>query len=141
MTAEMALIRRETLALIEAVITLGRGDIAQGIVTAFQSGALDIPFAPSIHSRGDAMCVRDIEGAVRFLNVGKLPFDRETCQFHKEAIQERRRAEGITERDDFKLDRARRHARGDRAIRALAAWRRQIVDTNLCGVGQPLMAG
>ena len=57
-------------------------DIAQGVVTGFAKGLIDIPFAPSVHNRGEVMTTRDVEGAVRFLSFGNLQFDRETRQFH-----------------------------------------------------------
>ena len=41
------------------------------------------------------MTARDTEGAVRFLSLGKLPFNRELRQFHQEKMQERRRVEGL----------------------------------------------
>lgn len=93
--AECALIRREVEALLEHTFYCGGGDLAQGIVTAFQKGFIDIPFAPSIYNRGEVMTARDVEGGVRFLSTGQLPFDRELRQFHQEKMQERRRVEGL----------------------------------------------
>jgi methylaspartate mutase epsilon subunit len=92
---EMAQIRRETLALVEATIALGKGNLAAGIVEAFRRGVLDVPFAPSIHNRGLAACARGADKAVRFLEVGRLPFDAETKTFHREAMQQRRRLAGV----------------------------------------------
>ncbi len=92
---EMGRIRRETLAIVEAVIGLSKGNLAAGVVEAFRTGVLDIPFAPSIHNRGLAACARGPDGAVRFLDIGRLPFDAETKAFHREAMQERRRRDGV----------------------------------------------
>lgn len=93
---ECEIIRREVEAIIESVIYCGGGDIAQGVVNGFAKGFLDIPFSPSIYNRGDVMTARDMEGAVRFLSIGQLHFDRELRQFHEEKMSERRRAEGLT---------------------------------------------
>lgn len=93
--AECAVIRREVEAILESIILCGHGDIAQGVVTGFAKGLLDIPFSPSVHNRGEVMTTRDVEGAVRFLSFGNLEFDRETRQFHEDKVSERRRAEGI----------------------------------------------
>jgi methylaspartate mutase epsilon subunit len=93
---ESAIIRREVQAMLESVFLCGRGQLAAGVVEGFRLGYLDIPFAPSIYNRGEVVTARDVEGAVRFLSCGKLQFDRELVQFHREKMDERRRAEGQT---------------------------------------------
>lgn len=62
-----------------------------------------IPFAPSIHNRGEAMCARGPDKAIRFLNCGQLPLDTETRQFHAEAMQERQRKEMLREDQGYML--------------------------------------
>ncbi|HVF49519.1 MAG TPA: methylaspartate mutase subunit E [Pyrinomonadaceae bacterium] len=91
-------IRREVEAIIESIIFCGNGDIAQGVVTGFEKGLLDIPFSPSIYNRGEVMTARDTEGAVRFLSLGQLQLGRESRQFHEEKMSDRRRAEGLVSR-------------------------------------------
>lgn len=101
---ECALIRREVEALLEHTMFCGNGDLSQGVVTGFQKGFLDIPFSPSIYNRGEVLTARDVEGAVRFLSVGNLQFDRELRQFHREAMHERLRAEGLhSEKQNYLL--------------------------------------
>ena len=92
---ECDIIQREVTALLESIIVCGGGSIAEGIVKGFRQGYLDIPFSPSIHNRGEVMTARDINGAVRFLALGNLQFDRELREFHREKMNERRRAEGL----------------------------------------------
>lgn len=92
---ECAVIRREVDAILESIILCGHGDIAQGVVTGFQKGLIDIPFSPSLHNRGEVMTARDVEGAVRFLRTGNLKLDRETREFHQDKVSDRRKAEGI----------------------------------------------
>src|SRR4029078_289802 len=92
---ECAHIRREVESIFESIVWCGNGDIAQGVVTGFEKGLLDIPFSPSVHNRGELMTPRDVEGAVRFLSSGNLKLDRETREFHDDKVSERRRAEGI----------------------------------------------
>ena len=92
---ECALIRREVEAIFDSIVWCGNGDVAQGVVTGFEKGLLDIPFSPSVQNRGEVMTTRDVEGAVRFLSTGELKLDRETCEFHRDKVSERRRAEGI----------------------------------------------
>lgn len=92
---ECALIRQEVTAILDRVIFCGGGSVARGIVKAFREGALDIPFAPSIYNRGEVSTARDSQGAVRFLSIGKLPFDRETREFHRDRMDARRRTAGL----------------------------------------------
>jgi methylaspartate mutase E subunit len=93
---ECEIIRKEAQAIFESVIYCGRGDLAKGVVSGFQKGLLDIPFAPSRYNRGEVMTARDVEGAVRFLSTGNLQFDRELRQFNQEKMAERRRADGLS---------------------------------------------
>ncbi|RMG45687.1 MAG: methylaspartate mutase subunit E [Acidobacteria bacterium] len=92
---EAALIRAETVAILEAVAELGAGRLDRGVVEAFRAGVLDIPFSPSRHNRGEVRTARDLEGAVRFLDCGRLPFGREIRAFHGDAMHRRRVAEGL----------------------------------------------
>ncbi|MEW5930806.1 MAG: methylaspartate mutase subunit E [Gemmatimonadota bacterium] len=101
--AECAVIRREVQCILDAVVMAGRGSVAQGIVEAFRTGILDVPFAPSIHNRGEAVTARDATGAIRFLTVAGLPFDRELREFHRERMDERRRLEGVSESQAYLL--------------------------------------
>ena len=96
---EEALIRREVECMFDSVILCGKGDIAQGIVSSFANGYLDIPFSPSIYNQGLVMMARDVEGAVRFLSCGNLQLDKPLRQFHEEKMAERRRRESIMSRD------------------------------------------
>jgi len=93
---ECEIIREEAQAIFESVIYCGRGDLAKGVVSGFQKGLLDIPFAPSRYNRGEVMTARDVEGAVRFLSTGNLQFDRELRQFNQEKMADRRRADGLS---------------------------------------------
>lgn len=92
---ESILIRQEVMAILDRVVISGGGSVARGIVRAFRDGALDIPFAPSIHNRGEVSTARDSEGAVRFLSIGRLPFDRETREFHRDRMGARRKLAGV----------------------------------------------
>jgi methylaspartate mutase epsilon subunit len=101
---ECSILRREVDQLLEGVIMCGQGQVSKGIVRAFQTGVLEIPFAPSIYNRGEVITARDNEGAVRFLHTGRLPFDRELRDRHKSFMSGRRSSEGIgSELDDYLL--------------------------------------
>ncbi len=90
---EEELIEKETEALLENTIRLGAGDLAQGVIRAFQAGVLDVPFAPSRAARGAVIPVRDLHGAVRFFDFGKLPFDSEIKNIHRAVLEKRARRE------------------------------------------------
>jgi len=87
--AEKEIIRLETRAIIDKCFELGKGDIAVGVCRGVESGALDVPFAPCRFNAGLMLPARDNNGAVRILNFGNLPFDKELKDFHKAKIEER----------------------------------------------------
>src|SRR6056297_3142910 len=55
---ELNLIQKASRELIEAAIDAGDGDAAQGTIRAFESGALDVPFAPSESAQGAVLPAR-----------------------------------------------------------------------------------
>ncbi len=90
---EKDIIRRETRAIVDKCFELGNGDIAVGVCRGVEAGVLDVPFAPCRANAGLMLPCRDNNGAVRILNPGNLPFDKELLDFHKEKINERAKAE------------------------------------------------
>jgi len=103
-TEECDIIRREVNAMLDSVFLCGGGSVARGIITSFQKGFIDIPFSPSIYNLGKVVTARDTEGAVRFLSIGNLQFDRELREFHRSKISDRCRAEGlISEKQSYLL--------------------------------------
>lgn len=91
---EADLLSREVRSIYESVLEIGGDKISEGVIQGFKHGLLDVPFSPSIYSRGEVSTARDAEGAVRFLNVGRLRLPPEVVEFHREKIEERRRASG-----------------------------------------------
>jgi methylaspartate mutase epsilon subunit len=90
---EKLVIASETRCIVDKCFELGRGDIAQGVVRAFQAGIIDVPFAPSRYNAGKMLPARDNSGAVRILNIGDIPFTKELIDFNREKIEERARYE------------------------------------------------
>ncbi len=91
---EVELIKAETRPIVKRVIELGEGDLAKGVVRAFQGGMIDIPFAPSIYNAGKIMPVRDNDGAVRILDWAKIPVEPSVKERHMKHIEARAKAEG-----------------------------------------------
>ncbi len=91
---EKEIIRREVDCLLPRVLALGSGDTAAGAAAAFEAGILDVPFAPSVHTRGKILPMRDNEGCIRIFNPGAVPLDDDIAALHREKLAERARAEG-----------------------------------------------
>ena len=90
---EKEIIRHETRAIVDKCFELGNGDIAVGVCRGVEAGVLDVPFAPCRANAGLMLPCRDNDGAVRILNPGHLPFDKELIEFHASKINERAVAE------------------------------------------------
>lgn len=90
---EKAIIKGETTCIVNKCLELGVGDIAVGTIRAVKAGVLDIPFAPSRHNAGRMLPARDIEGAVRFLELGDVPLTKELADFNREKIEFRAKME------------------------------------------------
>jgi methylaspartate mutase epsilon subunit len=90
---EMDIIMDETRCILNRVYELGEGDIAIGTVRAFEAGIIDVPFAPSKFNMGKILPARDNNGAVRLLDWGNIPLNKDIIDFHKEKIEERAKFE------------------------------------------------
>jgi methylaspartate mutase epsilon subunit len=87
--AEVDIIAEETRCILEKTAELGGGDFAVGTVRAFESGVIDVPFAPSRYNAGKALPARDNSGAVRFMDTANLPFTASLKDFHRAKLEER----------------------------------------------------
>lgn len=99
---ESEIIERETKAIVNKVIEMGDGEVMNGIELAFRTGVLDAAFSPNINFADKVMPARAIDGAVRYLNCGNLPFDEQIVEFNQGKLRERSRAEG-KENVDYKM--------------------------------------
>ena len=87
--AEMEMIKKEAMAIVDKVLELGDGDPAVGTVRGFKAGVIDIPWAPNVNTKGAVIPVRDKGGAVRYLRTGGLPFTKEILEYNETKIKER----------------------------------------------------
>lgn len=90
---ELNIIKAETKCIMDKVFELGSQDLAIGAVKGIECGIIDIPFAPSKYNYGKMMPARDNNGAVRYLTLGNVPFDKELLDFNREKLEERARFE------------------------------------------------
>lgn len=86
-------IKKEVIALMDAVYKVGNNDLAQGVINAFKQGILDIPFAPSKFNKGDVLPARDNDGAIRILSFGNLPFNDDIKNYHINKLEKRAQIE------------------------------------------------
>lgn len=91
---EAYFLEKEMRAILDRILELGDGDLVAGLPRAFDAGVMDVPFSPSVFNAGRMIPVRDNQGAVRILDPGNLPLDRETVEFHKRRIADREAAAG-----------------------------------------------
>ncbi len=90
---EMNVILAETRCILDKTFELGGGDLAAGTLRAFETGVIDVPFAPSRQNAGIILPARDNAGAVRLLDTGNLPFGPDIRDFHRQKLLERARYE------------------------------------------------
>ncbi|MEV4611542.1 methylaspartate mutase subunit E [Kitasatospora sp. NPDC049258] len=100
---EATVLRAEVDQILESVLLAGDGSLTEGVVKAFARGYLDVPFSPSIYNRGEVLTARDVNGAVRYLNTGRLRFSSDVIEFHRSRMSERRRTEQPPVRRDWQL--------------------------------------
>ena len=86
---ESEIIMKEMKCILDKVEELGKGDYALGAIAAFEAGVIDVPFAPSRFNAGKVLPARDNQGAIRFLEVGNLPFTQDLKDYHKKKLEER----------------------------------------------------
>ena len=79
--------------LIDRSLELGDGDFANSVTRAFEAGVMDLPFSPSEYANGDVLPIRDVEGAVRYLDCGGLPLEGEFLDRNDSLVQERLESE------------------------------------------------
>lgn len=90
---EMDIIFKETRCIVDKSLELGNDIFALAAIRGFESGIIDIPFAPSRQNKGKLLPARDNNGAVRILEIGNLPFNKEIIDYHKQKIDARAKFE------------------------------------------------
>jgi methylaspartate mutase epsilon subunit len=92
---EKDLIRREVRAVVDRVLEMGDGDAAVGPLRGFESGVLDIPWSPNRYVKSRVMPARDVDGALRILDPGAMPFPPDVLAVHEERLRKRAEREGV----------------------------------------------
>jgi methylaspartate mutase epsilon subunit len=84
---EVNMIKSEVRPIVNKVLEMGDGDVALGAVRAFEAGILDIPWSPNKWVKSKVMPARDIDGCLRILDPGNMPFPKEVLEFHEEKLR------------------------------------------------------
>src|SRR3546814_11595576 len=86
---EKELIRREVRPIVDKVLEMGDGDVAVGTVRAFEAGVLDIPWSPNRQVQSRILPARDVDGYIRILDPGNVPFPRDVLEIPEERLRRR----------------------------------------------------
>ena len=92
---EKALILREARAILDKTLEMGDGDVAVGTVRAFEAGVLDIPWSPNRHCRSRVLPARDVDGYLRILDPGLMPFPADVMAVHEAGLRKRAEKEKV----------------------------------------------
>ncbi|MBA7703663.1 Glutamate mutase epsilon subunit [subsurface metagenome] len=81
-------------AIVDKVIDLGDGDVAIGEIKAVEQGVIDAAFSPWQYLARKVLPIRDVSGAVRYLEHGNVPLPKEVVDYHRQKVAERKQASG-----------------------------------------------
>lgn len=101
---EKDLIRHEVRSIIDKVLEMGDGDVAVGTVRAFEAGVLDIPWSPNAGVKSRVLPARDVDGYLRIVDPGLMPFPNEVMEFHEERLRKRAEEEKIPYGPDLAVE-------------------------------------
>jgi len=92
---EKELIAREVRAVVDRVLEMGDGDVAIGSVRAFEAGLMDIPWSPNRYCKSRILPARDVDGYLRILDPGLMPFPHDVLELHEERLRKRAEREKV----------------------------------------------
>jgi methylaspartate mutase epsilon subunit len=92
---EKDMIGREVRPIMDRILEMGDGDVAVGTVRACEAGVLDIPWSPNRHIKSRILPARDIDGYLRILQPGAMPFPKDVLDYHEERLRKRAEKEGV----------------------------------------------
>lgn len=98
---ECEMIGREVRPIIDQVLEMGDGDVAIGTVRAFEAGVMDIPWSPNRFTKSRVMPARDLDGYLRLLSPGLMPFPKDVLDYHEEKLRKRAEKEGLEYGNDL----------------------------------------
>lgn len=109
---EVEMLEKEARSVIDRVLEMGEGDIAQGAILAFEHGILDCPWSPNTGVKGKVLGARDHAGLIRYLDAGQLPIPKDVLDYHRHELSKRAEAEKRPLNYEMVLDDLLRVAQG-----------------------------
>jgi methylaspartate mutase epsilon subunit len=82
-------------AIVDKMLDLGDGDVARGMIRAVEAGVIDTTLSPWIYLARKVLEVRDINGAIRYVDHGNIPLPKEVVEYHREKIAAREKKDGV----------------------------------------------
>jgi methylaspartate mutase epsilon subunit len=92
---EKELIGREVRPIVDKVLEMGDGDVAVGTIRACEAGVLDIPWSPNRQMKSRVLPARDVDGYLRILQPGDMPFPKDVLDYHEERLRNRAERDGV----------------------------------------------
>lgn len=92
---EKEMICKEVRSIMDRLLEMGDGDVAIGTVRACEAGVLDIPWSPNRFVKSRILPARDVDGYLRILQPGDMPFPRDVLDYHEERLRKRAEKEGV----------------------------------------------
>ena len=86
---EAALIESEVCSIVQAVIDLPGTVFWESVARAFQTGWLDVPFAPHSDNANRLISKRDTNGSIRIVDPGKVPLSAAEVSSEHELLSSR----------------------------------------------------
>ena len=91
---EAQMIETEVQSIFDALLDLGSGDVMVGTIKAVEQGVLDNPYSSHRAVQCKVIGARDDKGAIRYLDHGNLPFNKDIIGFHREKMAKREKMQG-----------------------------------------------
>lgn len=98
---EQRMIEQSVRSIVDSILAMGEGEVAESVIKAFAAGKMDIPFAPSIYNAGKVKTLRDKDGAIRFFDPGNLCIPPGILRQHREWLQGRKGSYFYMVKDDL----------------------------------------
>ena len=93
---EKEMICKEVRSIMDRILEMGDGDVAIGTVRACEAGVMDVPWSPNQFVKSRILPARDVDGYLRILQPGDMPFPRDVLDYHEERLRKRAEKEGVT---------------------------------------------
>ena len=78
--------------MVDKLLEMGNGDITIGCLRGVDAGVIDSSFSPNKQVKDKVIGVKDIKGAIRWVELATYLSPKEVKKFHREKVAEREKA-------------------------------------------------